>query len=240
MIDIKKKNILLIAPKFFNYEEYIKERLKSKGAKVFLIYENLDEINILYRFIYVYLKRLKQKVSDYHYNSSLKKIKEKIDIVLVIRGSSITESTMNKIHNKYPDAFYVMYQWDSIKNNKNAELIAKDFNKCLTFDKEDAVNKNWLYRPLFYVNASHNTKKDIDVAYICSIHSERIQILNKLINICKEKKLTLFTHVFTKKIIFLKRKYLDKAQEYMIADNEYIKFYSLSSENLFDIWNSQY
>lgn len=236
MIDIKNKKVLLIAPKFFNYEEYIKERLESKGAKVFLIYENLDEVNFLYRFIYVYLKKLKQKVLNYHYISSLKKIKEKIDIVLVIRGSSITELIMDKMHNKYPDAFFVMYQWDSIKNNKNAELIAKYFNKCLTFDKDDACNKNWQYRPLFYVRSAKNINKDIDVAYICSIHSERIQILNKLINICEDKKLTLFTHVFTKRIIYLKRKYLDRVQEYMIADNRFIKFYSLSSENLFDIY----
>ncbi|MBP3742501.1 MAG: hypothetical protein J6J00_05885 [Treponema sp.] len=236
MINIKNKSILLIAPKFFNYEVFIKERLESKGAKVFLIYENLDEINILYRFVYVYLKKLKQRISNHHYNSSLKRIKEKIDIVLVIRGSSITELIMDKMHNKYPDAFFVMYQWDSIKNNKNAELIAKYFNKCLTFDKDDARNKNWQYRPLFYVRSTKNINKDIDVAYICSIHSERIQILNKLINICKDKKLSLFTHVFTKRIIYLKRKYLDKAQEYMIAENKYIKFYSLSSNNLFDIY----
>ena len=41
---------------------------------------------------------------------------------------------MDKMHNKYPDAFFVMYQWDSIKNNKNAELIAKYFNKFMSFN----------------------------------------------------------------------------------------------------------
>ena len=40
---MKEENLLLIIPKFFSYEKYIKNELEKIGYKVCLIYENADE-----------------------------------------------------------------------------------------------------------------------------------------------------------------------------------------------------
>ena len=62
MIALKNKTVLLIAPKYFDYEKLIKNAIEKHGAKVILCYENLDEVNFWYRFTYVYLSELKNKM----------------------------------------------------------------------------------------------------------------------------------------------------------------------------------
>ena len=44
---IKGKKILFITPRFLKYEEYIKEKMENLGAKVYMFYENMKDINFL-------------------------------------------------------------------------------------------------------------------------------------------------------------------------------------------------
>lgn len=227
--ELNGKKILLVLPKYFSYEITIMNCLKNRGANIYHIYENAEEINYFYRLIYRYVPSKRDMVMNIYYDKFLSSLPSSIDFVFIIRGSSITSSTMNKIRNKYPKAYYVMYQWDSVKNNARAKEIARYFDKVLTFDIVDAKQYGWEYRPLFFTEGINNEKKDIDVSYICSIHSERIQILNKLKDICNKKGIDLFTYVFSNKMIFFKRKYISHVPEYIIADKNDIKFVPLST-----------
>ena len=54
-MDLQNKNIALISPKFYGYEDYIADNLRKRGATVHLIYENVEWVKFSYRFVYVYM-----------------------------------------------------------------------------------------------------------------------------------------------------------------------------------------
>lgn len=231
------KKILLIMPKYFGYEKYICERLENRGFKVYLIYENLDEISLLFRFIYVYKKDSKLKLLKQYYARKFNRLPEDIEVVLVIRGETIKEEIIGQLKNRYRNAKYIMYQWDSTNNNSNAVMIAKYFDDILTFDPVDAKKYKWKYRPLFYIpELCRNNHKTFDIAYICMLHSERAQILTKLKKICKENKYFLFSYLYQKLPVYLKHKYLQKERIYMSIDRGDIKSRVLSLEQTYNIY----
>ena len=61
-IELKDKRVLLIIPKYFGYEEYIKREFEKKGAVVYMIYENINHISLFYRAIYVFFKGIRHWV----------------------------------------------------------------------------------------------------------------------------------------------------------------------------------
>ena len=50
-LNLNQKQILMIAPKFFGYEAMIMAELQRQGATVHLIYENMNDANVVYRAI---------------------------------------------------------------------------------------------------------------------------------------------------------------------------------------------
>lgn len=238
MTDLKGKKILYITPKYYGYEEKVFYALKEHGAEIFQIYENMEEVSFLYRFAYVYLPEQKPAIMTRYYIRNISKISGNIDFVFVIRGASITVEVMEYIKGRFPDSKYIMYQWDGVKNNPNALTISKYFDSIFTFDVVDADEYKWNYRPLFFTdNISENSgTREIDIAYICSLHSDRVLILNKLKKMCKERNLTYFFHMYSKKIIYYKRKYLDRKPEYLAANNLDVKFNALSIDDTYEIY----
>ena len=166
-------------PKYFGYEKIIENKLNELGFSVTLIYENIDEINILYRMMLRYFPNDKDKIL---YNYYIKKINQlQFDKVFVIRGSTLCQAVIDKIKLASPKAKFYMYQWDSVKNNKNAIGIAHNFEKILTFDIVDSDKYNWIYRPLFFIKQSNRSGQRLyDLAYICSLHSQRLKLYNDL------------------------------------------------------------
>ena len=172
------KNILLICPKFFGYEKYIKEQINKKGYNVSVIYENIYEYNVLFKILTKYIRFTGQKLLYSYYKKKLKKMPASFEYLFVIRGSSIDEHIIKLLDTKH-FAKKVMYQWDSIKNNPNIYVFRSFFDKISTFDSCDAVKFGWNYRPLFYIKdlVPGLNKKDIDLLFLGSLHSERMKIL---------------------------------------------------------------
>lgn len=172
------KNILLICPKFFGYEKYIKEQLIKKGYSVFVIYENIYEYNVFFKILTKYICFASKKVLYFYYKNLLRKIPTSFEYLFVIRGSSIDENILKLLRQKH-FVKKVMYQWDSIKNNPSIYEFRSFFNKISTFDSCDANELGWNYRPLFYVKdlISKSNEKDIDLLFLGSLHSERMKVL---------------------------------------------------------------
>ena len=214
MIALKNKTVLLIAPKYF---DYVKRYQKFTSSKVILCYENLDEVNFWYRFTYVYLSVFKNKMLDRHYSKIAQKFEGDIDVVLVIRGSSCSENTMKLFRKAFKqNCYFILYQWDSVENNINALKIARYFDRVLTFDIADSKKYGWKYRPLFYISdeSIEYDARSIDAAYICSIHSKRVELYKKIKSSAKENKIKLYKHIYSNPKIFFKRKYINRANEF--------------------------
>ncbi len=237
---LNNKNVLLIVPRYFGYEELIRVQLLKAGTNVFTIIENVDNISYKYRFIKNYLpKKFPQKV-DKLFMKQINDITEKIDIVFVIRGEFISENIMTYIKKRYGNTCkFVMYQWDSIVNNENALRISGYFDSISTFDLEDAKNMGWKYRPLFYIDdyLSKCKKKDIDILFIGSVHSNRIEVMNYLKKYCKARNLKLSSHLYSKRLIYFKRKYLNRRKEYCKANDLDIKFKSITLKECYKKYN---
>ena len=92
-----------------------------------------------------------------------------------------------------------MYQWDSVKNNKNIPFLAKCFHKVFSFDREDCKNFGYYYLPNFYISSIKNNssnENNYDLLFVGKGHTDRVYLLNKI-------KESLPKEIKTKFIIYL-------------------------------------
>ena len=222
---MKEENLLLIIPKFFSYEKYIKNELEKIGYKVCLIYENADEFSSKSKF-FIRLAGSKKKYFEGYYTKLLKN--KSFDIILAIRASSLCGNSIKEIRKNSPNAKFYMYQWDSVKNNPNAVEIAPYFERVSTFDLEDAKKYGWNYRPLFYIEPVVYTEtRKYDLAYICTLHSQRVKIFRKL----KETDCIQFLYMYSKFSHFVKERYFNRNTDFSGVSLKNVRFKSLSLEN---------
>lgn len=231
------KKILMIAPQFYGYETAIINNLSKLGCDIYYINPSIDEKNILMKIIYKYVKTFNSLIDEFYYNTKLRKVPNDMDDVFVIYTQYITESIIKKIIMKYPSCKHILYFWDSICNNPGALQITKYFDKIFTFDPSDSEEFGWKYRPLFYIeDYLVNEGRDIDVTFIGSVHSNRIDIANKLRRFSEEKSLSSYIALYSKKIIFYFKKYIKKNIEYNEANAKNFTFRRLSLKETYRIY----
>lgn len=225
----KDKNLLLIVPKYFSYEDRIKNELIKMGFNVLMVYENVDEFSIKCKCV----KMIKGDISNYTNKYYIARVEnQRFDYVLAIRASTLTKYVIEYLKEKSPSAEFYMYQWDSVKNNPNALEIAPYFDKVSTFDMGDAKQYGWNYKPLFYTESSErNATRAIDIAYIGTLHSKRVRIYNKL----KKQDCVKYLYLYAKFSHFLKEKYLKKSPEYLEILPKDVHYKSLSLSEVNDI-----
>ena len=239
-MNLDNKHIALICPKFYGYENYIANELRNRGATVYLIYENIEWVRILYRIIYVYLPQYKERLLRSYYKKELTDILNRLNYFVVIRGSSLRPDIMKWVKGNTPsDCKFIMYQWDGIKNNQTALEIVSYFDRVSTFDQEDAERYGWVYRPLFYLPeyVDQNVEKDIDILFICALHSNRARVLNQLKLIAADKEYKLRTVVYLNKVLYYKYKYINKKAEVVEADNRDLTFKPLSIKESYSLYS---
>lgn len=234
-MNLKNKNVLFIAPKFFGYECKIKETMRKLGANVYLVYENMDEVSMIYRSVYVYLPSIKDKIMTKYYKRAIQKINKQIDVCFIIRGSSLTKEVLFWIKSLYPNIEMIMYQWDSVKNNSRALLISKYCNKNFTFDMKDAEKFQWTYRPLFYFESSNLKSRKYDLTFIGSVHSQRMIIANKLSGERKYKK---YIYLYSNRFHYLKQKYILRKSNFRSIQSCYIYFKKISLKKTNEIFSN--
>ena len=179
MQEIKGKRFLFIGTGFYDYEENIKKYMEDRGAEVF--YFVTTKKNILLRL----LKRIGLKTSFYYeksINYYLDKAPLKIDGIIIIRGENFTQGVIDKIYTKYPSTKKVVYFWDSLKRMNNYEIILKNFENILTFDRVDAIKYNLIFRPLYFRIIDDTIKRNVkyNISFVGGIHSTRLDIVRKL------------------------------------------------------------
>ncbi len=156
-VDLNKKNILIIMPKFYSYQSKIREDLIARGANVAFYDEEPEKTKFLI---------LKNLESIFHIKNIFKKFNKELvqqivaempaggyDYFLVIRGNVLTEKTIREIKEKAlkPDAKNIYYSWDSFVNMRHRGTLGRYFDRRATFDSVDvANNSDYELLPLFY------------------------------------------------------------------------------------------
>ena len=233
------KNILLIAPDYFGYEKDIIAELKSFGANVFYIQENIDYTKFQFKLLNRSPQRLRNKICNNHFLNEFKKLESiDLDIIFCIRIDLFNEYILDYLKSKFKNSTYILYFWDSCKNMRNAEVISTYFDKIYTFDKKDAEDHaavGWKFRPLFFTKeynfiTQENTNNTTDLLYIASLSQERAQYYIQLEKYCKKNGLSLDVYFFCKNSVFYWNRIFMK--EFQKVPRYYIHNKGLTKEEL--------
>ncbi len=209
MKDLSDKTVLFISPKFFNYEVEIQDALKAFGAQVTWFDERPSNTFITKVLLRLDKKFLRRKIERY-YEDVLRLLVERggdFDYILIISPESISKTQIEKFKEKFSHAKIILYMWDSFKNKGALEILPL-VDTALTFDSEDAKKYNLKHRPLFYIEAYKNKKKEelYDLLFVGTAHSDRYNFIKKVVqHIPDYFKLKLFFFLGSKKLFWTKK-----------------------------------
>jgi hypothetical protein len=238
---LANKRILLLSVQTFNYETVIANKLRNFGA----IVDYYDErpVNSLFAKGIIRLKRtLYQKRIDNYYYKILNDLKgTKYDFLFVIRGEVVPEFFLEafKIHN--PKCYLLFYTWDSFTNHTHPIKILKYFDKCFTFDSNDAKKYNLNLRPLFFmeeydkINDYKTALYKYDLLFIGTAHSDRYLISRKVMEWCTSQHLKTFEYYFIhSKLVYYYKRLFDPTFQYI--DYKKLSFKSLKVEEIVSLY----
>ena len=183
------KKLLLIMPNFFDYPQAICDELKSMGYEV----DCFDDRPSTSGFVKAII-RVNKELIGYYIAKYFEKVmavvrSKKYDIVFLISGQSLSfsEAMIQQIKDEQPQAQYILYQWDSLKNFPYIEKIEPLFDRCYSFDRVDVQNNSRLrFLPLFYTRRYENIgklKKDdfkYDFCFVGTAHPKKYKFIKMM------------------------------------------------------------
>lgn len=180
---LQGKKVLYIAPRFFSYENEIRDELIRRGAQVDFLLDRPFDTPLLKAITRV-SRELVIGAADRFYETQLESLKQQdYDYVFVINGQTLSSVTLERWHRYYPRATFILYMWDSFGNRRWAIDNLKYFNVKLTFDREDAKKHGINFRPLFFTSgfeAPSQSAIEWDISFIGTAHTDRYAIASKV------------------------------------------------------------
>lgn len=214
---LHKKKILFFAPQFFNYEKRIVEKLREMGAHVDHFDERPKNSFKVKALIRINRNLIRKTIDKYYYGIHEKTAAQKYDYVFVVNLEAMTPEIVESFRKQQPQAIFILYMWDSIKNKKPALTAFTQFDWCYSFDKNDAEQLTGVYfRPLFFIDDYDKDKwidepdQSIGVTFIGTVHSDRYNLVNNVKNQIKDLGFSTFFYMyFHSKILFYYKKIKD-------------------------------
>ncbi len=195
------KKMLLLCPKFMNYDEILLDYFKDLYMVKYIDTEKYlkptrdkyKKIPILFRAFLKYFTFIRNVIREHLLSSSniefweeIKEIKN-YDIVLVINGDGISDSTYKKIILNNPNAKKYLYIWDDLYLLFKKSHI-KYFDKVSSYNIDDCKKINGTYQPVFTKEINtNNCKKKYDIAIIATATKERIEMAKSIYDKYKDK-----------------------------------------------------
>lgn len=238
------KRVLLIMPNFFDYPKEITMELKKIGYQV----DCFDDRPSTNGFVKAII-RIKKDLIGWYIDRYFKKIMKciqgkKYDIVFLISGQSLSFSKdmILQIKKEQPQAKYVLYQWDSLKNFPYIKHIEPLFEKCYSFDKKDTEeNEKLQFLPLFYteryaeIGKLENGIYKYDFLFIGTAHPQKYMFINSIAQQLKEIYQKQFIYYFfPSRLVYFYRKFLNP--ELKNASYSEFHFEPLTGKVLEDIY----
>lgn len=235
------KRILFISPKFFGYENKIKAKMESMGAKVTYYDERSIQSAQSKALLKISSKTFYFRTKNYYENIIKENKNVNFDYVFIVKAEMITKEILEALRKTFKTAKFCLYLWDSVSNIKGIERKFKYFDKVLTFDRKDAdSNQIMKFRPLFFVDEFINEEeKNIfkyDLSFIGTIHSDRYKVIKDVMAICKYQGWN--THFFC----YLQSKFMYKfykllKSEFKESTIEDFAFNQMETKKISDIVN---
>ena len=179
------KSILFISPDAFGYYKNIKSTMELLGYEVDW-HNHIPNSNSFVKGISRLFPSFVSVYSDSYFDKNILWGKS-YDVVIVIKGESVSSKTLKKMREKFSGAEFIYYNWDSFSNVKDGLKKKKYFDKVSSFDPLDCENYPDIeHLPLFYLPEYSNISDLNTVKYkyisffIGTIHSERYEYIEKL------------------------------------------------------------
>lgn len=237
---IENKKILMFAPRFFGYRETIAEQLKEMGCQVDL-YDERPNNSAFCKIMLRYNIKLYHPTVMKYYLSVIEENKDKdYDYIFVIKSEAINQKIFDKLKEAYPNAEFILYLWDSVKNVPDGEKKIKLYDRVLTFDPVDAEKYGIPFLPIpygkEYTKYENNADYKYDVAFIGTAHSVRPRVVKQIREQCEKMGRKCFTYFYSPHIlVFLFNKLTNKDYKYISLKE--INFDSLSTEEVCRVYN---
>jgi hypothetical protein len=233
---LEGKSVLLVAPRFFQYELAIKRELESHGATVIYLVDRHFKSAVL-RAMTTHLPLLTQALSDRYYSKRLQETDADFDLIFVINGQTMSRRILKALRRRYPKATFTLYLWDSLRNREGVKRILDLFDDRSTFDPLDAAQFGMRFRPLFYTReciATGSAQRRFDLSFVGTCHSDRYRIV-RIIERQIGGRVTFCKYLLLQaKWVYFLRRYLSRSLA-GASINEF-KFEPLSPDQVADIY----
>lgn len=203
---LKNKKILLIMPFFYHYEDAIEAHLRRAGAEVYLVDTNIHAHGFGKKLILFYTKTLRDRLVFHYYQQALRTVPADLDEVMIIKGQWMTDEVLHFLQAQLPEADFRIYHWDSVATFPDQLRINRFFTKIYTFDPVDAKQYGWIYRPTFFEEdiCRSSSDKQYDFLMICSMHTRRMEVLQKLKAYAAAENRTVFSYIYVPKLQYIR------------------------------------
>jgi hypothetical protein len=183
-----RKDILLIAPDYYGFDEVIYKGLENfAGANVFkatsAFTESYKYKNFLEKFqnffMKVFFKKNLKILKRERIFLNLINCKDKYDLIIINRPDILRKETLLQLKNK-TEKMVAVY-WDSMDKINGQKETIPYFDICYSFDEEDCKKYSLVKNNNFYIEKSlENYSVDKDVLFY-GTEDKRIYDLNKIL-----------------------------------------------------------
>ncbi len=179
------RRVLLIAPRFFGYEQEIAKELIRTGYLVDTLPDRPFNSPLMKAVM-----RFRPEIGGYRacerfFSNQLEKLgRSDYEIILIVQGEGVTGNTIVGLRKAYPKARLVFHTWDSIENKPFSTRNLRFYDTCSTFDQVDAKKYGMFFRPLFYSDGFDQPPEiefEYDLSFIGTVHSDRYRIVHTLL-----------------------------------------------------------
>ncbi|AIY40057.1 Eps11J [Collimonas arenae] len=216
------QRVLFIAPSFFGYEKEIQVELRAAGYEVDW-YDDRPSSTSFMKAIIRFCPELVTKIVNEYFDKIVTRATQvAYSVVFVVKGEALPAGKILSLKAALPNAKFLYYTWDSLKNFKNSHEKLQYFDKVYSFDRFDSIgNEKIKHLPLFYSRAYElvgelsqlNAKAEIDLLFLGSIHSDRYSVVQRLWAVTRDlvPDIRLYAHFFYQsKWVFAVRKIFDR------------------------------
>ena len=226
---------MLVAPRYFKYDDVIKSYLEAKGFVVDSINDRPYDSNIFKAIIRVNRSIINLFLFNFYKREVLKKCTREYELIFVIQGEGLVPKFLLWLRAKYHAIPMVYYLWDSIKNKPKLQENFSYFDRVITFDYKDAKSFDLDFAPLFFspelqdAKNAKNAKNLYDLSFVGTIHDDRASIIQTIKN--NSSHLKLFVYFYTpSQWVFYIRRFFNK--DYFKLDLNELHFEQLSYDEV--------
>lgn len=179
----ESRRVLLIAPRFFGYEEDIRSEIERRGFAVDLLPDRPFRSPVLVAaakirpeltFIYTdcLYRRLLESFGARHY-----------EMILVVNGQTVSRAMLRFLRASYPRSRFVLYMWDSVENRPIVLSKLDQFDSSYSFDPESARRYGMTLRPLFFSKSFEEmpyAEIAFDLSFVGTMHTDRYAVIDRV------------------------------------------------------------